>query len=43
MTTTENKPPIILVVEDEALVRMLAWDILTEDAGYRVLEAANAD
>jgi two-component system, response regulator PdtaR len=43
MSTTENKPPIILVVEDEALVRMLAWDILTEDAGYRVLEAANAD
>jgi CheY-like chemotaxis protein len=43
MSTTENKPPIILVVEDEALVRMLAWDILTEDAGYRVIEAVNAD
>ncbi len=43
MRTTENKPPIILVVEDEALLRMLAGDILTEDAGYRVIEAVNAD
>ncbi len=43
MSTTENKSPVILLVEDEALLRMLAGDILTEDAGYRVIEAANAD
>ena len=33
---------IILVVEDEVLLRMLAQDILVE-AGYSVLDAANAD
>jgi CheY-like chemotaxis protein len=43
MNTTENRPPVILVVEDETLLRMLAGDILTEDAGYRVIEAVNAD
>jgi CheY-like chemotaxis protein len=43
MSTTENRPPVILVVEDETLLRMLAGDILTEDAGYRVIEAVNAD
>jgi CheY-like chemotaxis protein len=41
--TSENKPAIILLVEDEALVRMLASEILTEEAGYRVIEAVNAD
>ncbi len=43
MSTTENKPPVILVVEDETLLRMLAGDILTEEGGYRVIEAVNAD
>lgn len=43
MSTTESRPPVILVAEDETLIRMLAWDILTEDAGYRVIEAVNAD
>jgi len=43
MNPTETKPPVILVVEDDTLIRMLAWDILTEDAGYRVIEAVNAD
>ncbi len=43
MSTTENKSPVILLVEDEALLRMLAGDILTENAGYRVIEAVNAD
>ena len=31
----------ILVVEDEALIRMVSADVL-EEAGFRVLEAANA-
>jgi CheY-like chemotaxis protein len=33
---------IVLVVEDEALVRMCAVDIL-QDAGYHVLEATSAE
>ncbi|MCX5517353.1 response regulator [Kaistia defluvii] len=37
-----NGPPVILVVEDEGLVRMAAADDLME-AGFKVLEAANAD
>ena len=35
-------PPVVLVVEDEPLVRMTAADEL-EEAGFQVLEAANAD
>src|SRR5215217_4205273 len=34
--------PIVLVAEDEPLVRMVAVDIL-EDAGWTVIEAANAE
>lgn len=34
--------PVVLVVEDEALLRMLAADIL-EDEGFTVLEAATAE
>src|SRR5215204_3271789 len=34
--------PIVLVAEDEPLVRMVAIDIL-EDAGWTVIEAANAE
>ncbi|HEV7283761.1 MAG TPA: response regulator, partial [Kaistia sp.] len=37
-----NGPPVILVVEDEGLVRMAAADDLVE-AGFKVIEAANAD
>lgn len=37
-----NDPPVVLLVEDELLVRMTAADEL-EDAGFQVLEAANAD
>ncbi len=33
---------IVLVVEDEPLLRMMAVD-LVEDAGFEVVEAANAD
>ena len=39
---TPNKPPLILVVEDEALVRMTLVDVL-EDAGFKVIEAVHAD
>jgi CheY-like chemotaxis protein len=34
--------PVVLLVEDELLVRMAAADDL-QDAGFHVLEAANAD
>jgi two-component system, response regulator PdtaR len=40
--TSPDEPPIILLVEDELLVRMTAVDEL-EEAGFHVLEAANAD
>ncbi|CAO4164882.1 response regulator [Methylorubrum extorquens] len=37
-----SAPPLVLVVEDEGLVRMMAVDML-EDAGCTVIEAASAD
>ena len=37
-----NDPHVVLLVEDELLVRMTAADEL-EEAGFQVLEAANAD
>ncbi len=37
-----HEPPVVLVVEDEPLVRMTAVDEL-EEAGFQVLEAANDD
>ena len=37
----QSERTTILVVEDEALIRMISADIL-EEAGFRVLEAANA-
>jgi len=43
MSIADHKPAIILLAEDETLVRMIASDILTDDASYRVIEAANAD
>lgn len=36
------RPPVILVVEDEPLLRMMACDMV-EDAGFVVIDAANAD
>lgn len=33
--------PVVLVVEDEEIIRMLACEMLA-DEGYRVLDAANA-
>jgi CheY-like chemotaxis protein len=37
-----KKRPVILVVDDETLIRLDAVQI-AEDAGFEVLEAANAD
>lgn len=34
--------PLVLVVDDEVLIRLIAADIL-EGAGYRVIEACDAD
>ena len=42
MTEPSTTLPVILVVEDEALVRMLAVDVL-EEAGFDVIEASTAD
>lgn len=39
---TAKRPPVVLVVEDEALTRLVAAGALA-DAGFEVLEAANAD
>ena len=40
--TSERIVPVILVVEDEALVRLSAVGML-EDAGFRMIEAVNSD
>jgi CheY-like chemotaxis protein len=40
--STIEDPPVVLLVEDELLVRMTAADTL-EEAGFHVLEAADAD
>jgi CheY-like chemotaxis protein len=37
-----RKRPVVLVVEDELLVRVVAVGIV-EDAGFEAIEAANAD
>ena len=42
MNTYSDDQPVVLLVEDELLVRMAAADDL-QDAGFHVLEAANAD
>jgi two-component system, response regulator PdtaR len=42
MTEPSTTLPVVLVVEDEALVRMLAVDVL-EEAGFDVIEASTAD
>ena len=36
-----SRPTVVLLVEDEPLVRMLGVDVL-EDAGFTVVEASNA-
>ncbi len=40
--STPLKKPIVLVVEDEPLLRMMAID-LVENAGFEAVEAADAD
>jgi two-component system, response regulator PdtaR len=40
--TSINVLPVILIVEDEALIRLSAVGML-EDAGFRMIEAANSD
>lgn len=40
--TTDGSPSIVLVVEDELMLRMRAVDIV-QDAGFESLEAINAD
>ncbi|CDZ57719.1 response regulator [Neorhizobium galegae] len=40
--STPSKKQIVLVVEDEPLLRMMAID-LVEDAGFEAVEAADAD
>ena len=42
MSELVSRKPVVLVVEDEALLRMNAVDII-EDAGFEVVEASNAD
>src|SRR5829696_3420629 len=42
MNDSGTAPPVILVVEDEVLVRLLAVDMLVE-AGFEVIEARTAD
>ena len=39
---SESKRPVVLIVEDEFLIRMDALDMI-RGAGFDVLEAANAD
>jgi CheY-like chemotaxis protein len=42
MGLVESRRPVVLVVEDEFLLRMDVVDIIAE-AGFEVVEAANAD
>lgn len=39
---TRAKAPAVLIVEDESLIRLCAVEAV-EDAGFEVIEAANAD
>ena len=42
MDEPDTTPAVVLVVEDEALLRLLVVDIL-EEAGFQVIEACTAD
>jgi CheY-like chemotaxis protein len=39
---SSKSPPVVLVVEDEPLLRMMAVEVV-EEAGFVALEAGNAD
>jgi CheY-like chemotaxis protein len=39
---TQKNPVVVLVVEDEEVIRMLAAEFMA-DTGFEVLEAADAD
>ena len=41
MSNESLSPILVLVVDDEAVLRVIASDVL-EDSGFRVLEAENA-
>ncbi len=43
MSPTPGKPIIVLLVEDQALLRMFTADVLREEGEFRVIEAASAD
>jgi CheY-like chemotaxis protein len=43
MEDQTNTPAIVLLVQDEAILRMFVSDALREEGGFRVIEAANAD
>jgi two-component system, response regulator PdtaR len=45
VTTKQDsqQPVIVLLAEDEALVRMMAADVLREEGGFKVVEVVNAD
>jgi len=45
MNTNQDsqQPVVVLLVEDEALVRMMAADVLREEGGFKVIEVVNAD
>jgi CheY-like chemotaxis protein len=42
MSNFATKPLVVLLVEDETLIRLDAFDMIAA-SGYEVLEAANAD
>lgn len=41
--TDQRKPTVVLLVEDEALVRMFADEVLTELGGFKVIATNSAD
>ncbi len=43
MSPRTGTPIIVLIVEDEALLRMFAADLLREEGPFKVIEAASAD
>src|SRR5471030_537244 len=42
MSTPAGKPPVVLIVEDETVLRMLAIEVV-EEAGFMAIEARDAD